>query len=473
MARKSKSDTFFIAFFEKDGETTGYSVATDPSNIHEPVRVESETKTTEVKSVRPNDFASVMQEFVQAMESFRKFIPMTFGFAPFMLKAIVGQKLTKFAHSNGKNRSDLSRGEMHVFELNVECFREFRMITDEVRASLQGTKILPELGVVGLVSAYDAFLATLLKAVLIRHQEIFFTSQKQIPLSDLIRFASLDEAKESLLEREIEGVIRLSHHEQFTWIENNLSLPLRTGLKVWPEFVELCERRNLLTHTGGFISKQYLLVCENHKIATNGVVVGEKLNISSEYYERSVAIIYEIGVKLCYVLWRKFATSEVNKADEALNDHCYNLIYNRQYAIAEAILRFAVEVKGKREEGTRSMMIINLANALRLQGKVQDAKTILKEKDWSGSSRQLKLGVAAVSEDVESVVRLMREIGSKGDVTAEQYRTWPIFRRIRDRNEFAQAFRSIFKESLIKPTDTVQTAETVGPVVNQSSPTKH
>ena len=473
MAKRSKGDTFFIAFFEKDGETTGYSVATDPSNIHEPMRVEAKTDTVEIKNERPNDFEAVLREFIRAMESFRNFIPMTFSFAPFMLKAIVGQKLTKFAHSRGKSRPDLSKGELHIFELNAECFRELRMITDEIQASLQGTKILPELGVVGLVSAYDAFLANLLKAVFTRHQEIFFTSQKQIPLSDLIKFASIDEAKESLLEREIEGVIRLSHHEQFAWMEKNLDLPLRTGLKVWPEFVELCERRNLLTHTGGFTSKQYLSVCEHHKIITSGIVVGERLNISSEYYERAVAIIYEIGVKLCYVLWRKFATSEVNKADLSLSEHCYNLIYNGQYTIAEAILRFAVEVKGEREEGTRSRMIINLANALRLQGRVQDAKTILKKKDWSGSSRELKLGVAAVSEDVASVIQLMREIGSKGDINAEQYRTWPIFRGIRERDEFGQAFRSIFKESLIKPTDTVQTAETVEAVINQSSPTKH
>ena len=156
-----------------------------------------------------------------------------------------------------------------------------------------------------------------------------------------------------------------------------------------------------------------------------------------------------------------------------MSEHCYNLIHNRAYSISEVILRFAVDVKGKREENTLGMMTINLANALRLQKRLPEAKTVLATKDWSGSSRALKLGVAAASEDVAAVVQLMREVGNKGDVRAEDYRTWPIFRGIRERSKFAQAFKSIFRESLIKPTDTVQTAETVAPVAPSTPPTKH
>lgn len=141
-------------------------------------------------------------------------------------------------------------------------------------------------------------------------------------------------------------------------MEKNLSVKLREGLTVWPEFVELCERRNLLTHTGGFVSKQYLSTCESHKIAHKGIKLGDRVNISSEYYRRAVAIIYEIGVKLCYVLWRKFEKLEVDKADSSVNELCYNLIHSRAYSISESILRFSVDVKGKREENTLGMMVI-------------------------------------------------------------------------------------------------------------------
>ncbi len=299
------------------------------------------------------------------------------------------------------------------------------------------------------------------------------TSKKQMLFSELLEFSSIEEAKESLVEREIEGVVRSSHHEQFAWMEKNFDVKLRDGLTVWPEFVELCERRNLLTHTGGFVSKQYLSTCELHKIPQKGIEIGKKLTISPEYYRRSVAIIYELGVKLCYVLWRKFEKLGIDKADSSVNELCYNLIHSREYSISESILRFAVNIKGKREENTLGMMTINLANALRLQKRLPDAKAILANKDWSGSSRVLKLGVAAVSEHIEATVQLMKEVGNKGDIKAEDYRTWPIFRGLRERGEFAQAFKSIFRESLIKPTETIQTADTAPSLATSSTPTKH
>ena len=459
MARTQKADIFFIALYEKNGETMGHSVFTDVKKIPETKLAEPKIDKVEVTRKKPTSFETVLQEFITSMESFRKFIPMTFSMAPFMLQAVTGRRLTQFAHSKGRQRPDLSKHDVRVFELNVECFRELAMINDELEASIQGTKILPELGIVGLVSTYDAFLATLLKTALSRHEEIFFTSQKQILFSELVKFASIEEAKESLLEREIEGVIRSSHHEQFAWMERSLNLKLREGLTVWPEFVELCERRNLFTHTGGFVSKQYLSACVEHKIPCSDIKIGEKLHIDPEYYRRAVAIIYEIGVKLCYVLWRKFEKSEADKADRLVSELCYNLIYSRTYNIAEVILRFAVDIKGKREESTLGMMTINLANAMRLQKRLPEAKKVLATKDWSGSSRALKLGVAAVSEDIMSVVQLMKEVGNKGDVKAEDYRTWPIFRGIRERAEFVQAFKSIFKENLINPKGAVQDAE--------------
>ena len=166
MARRQKTDIFFVALYEKDGETTGHSIVIDPARIYEARLVQPKADAVKTESKRPADFEAVLQEFVTSTESFRKFIPVTFGTAPFMLQAVGERRLTQFAHSKGVQRPDLSRDEVRVFELNVECFRELRMITDELEASIQGTKILPEFGLVGLVSTYDAFLATLLKTVL-------------------------------------------------------------------------------------------------------------------------------------------------------------------------------------------------------------------------------------------------------------------------------------------------------------------
>jgi hypothetical protein len=110
--------------------------------------------------------------------------------------------------------------------------------------------------IIGLVSAYDAFLANLLRAIITRHSDIVLTSDKTIRFSELASYSSIDDARTALIDREIESVLRLSHHEQFDWMEKIFHIKLRVKLPVWPRFVELCERRNLLTHTAGVVSKQ-------------------------------------------------------------------------------------------------------------------------------------------------------------------------------------------------------------------------
>ena len=224
--------------------------------------------------------------------------------------------------------------------------------------------------IVGLISSYDFFLSRLLTVVFTQKPEIVLTSDKKISYSELVTYNSLDDARDTIINREVESIIRESHHSQFDIMEAKFGISLRKNLTVWPKFVELCERRNLFTHTGGVVSQQYLATCSSFRYDTKEVRVGQRLTIDPEYFRSAVKIIFEIGIKLCFVLWRKFETANANDADVALNEICYNLIENRQYLLAEVLLNFGVDVVREREgqDRVRRMMVVNLANAIRLQG---------------------------------------------------------------------------------------------------------
>ncbi|HNE41567.1 MAG TPA: hypothetical protein PLJ80_16780, partial [Accumulibacter sp.] len=105
-------------------------------------------------------------------------------------------------------------------------------------------------------------------------------------------------------------MLRESHHEHFKWMEGRFGIPLKTDLPIFPKFIELCERRNLLTHTGGIVSGQYRANCKSHGVDVKDAPLGTKLGVSSDYYASAVDIVCEIGIKLCWVLWRKFAKDE-------------------------------------------------------------------------------------------------------------------------------------------------------------------
>jgi hypothetical protein len=65
-------------------------------------------------------------------------------------------------------------------------------------------------------------------------------------------------------------------------------MPLKKGLDNWSNFVELCERRNLLVHSGGIISRRYLQVCVEHGVQiSENLKPGVRLEVSPSYYRES------------------------------------------------------------------------------------------------------------------------------------------------------------------------------------------
>ena len=392
----------------------------------------------------------VYRSFLIVMNSYRRFIPIMLQFTPLLSSAIGESRLAVFAKSNGELRKDLSKEDVEVYELKNSLYAEFVARAEEVAAAAQGANHFPQMMVIGLISSYDAFISQLLKAVANKHNELLLTKDEQIKYSDLIKYPSIEAARDAIIEQNIESVLRTSHQEQFSWMENRFSMQLHSDLPVWPKFIELCERRNLLTHTGGIVSRRYIENCNAHKCDIGDIKVGDRLIVSTQYFGEAVKIIYEIGAKLCHVFWRKFAKEEREKADTELNMLGFNLIYQRAYDLAEIMLHFGVDViKTYSSESVRRMMIINLANAWRLRGRTEDAKKLVEKEDWSGWEHQFRICVASIKGEVDTVVSLMREIGASGRPSLEEYRSWPVFRGICENEKFVATFEEVFGESFI------------------------
>jgi hypothetical protein len=192
-----------------------------------------------------------------------------------------------------------------------------------------GVTKLPGLFLLGLVSAYDVFLSKLIRAILMTKPELLSSSERNIFFKDLMEVGSVEAARERIIEKEVESVIRSSHSEQIAWLERKLNMKLTKDFRIWPGFIEICERRNLTTNTAGTISSQYLKTCKEHGYDVSGCSVGDTFGVGSKYYERAVEVILEMGVKLTQVIWRKLLPKDVATVSSELNEFSYRLITKR------------------------------------------------------------------------------------------------------------------------------------------------
>jgi len=328
-----------------------------------------------------------------------------------------------------------------------------RRLIVRVQRTVLAHELVPRSLLVSLVSQYDAFLGRVIRQLFNLKPEILNSSGNTLTFAQFTAFGSVDDARDYVIDKEIEVVLRKSHTEQFEWLENKFGLSLRTDLDAWPVFIEVTERRNLFVHTNGVVSHQYIEVCKRNscKIATD-TCGGRTLLVTREYFEAAQECLFEIGVKLAQVLWRKVAPDDLVNADYSLIRVIYELIAEGRYRLARVLSDFGTEVLKKHgSEELRLVMVVNRAQAYKWSGDEDSCRRIVGAEDWSARSAKFRLAKAVLLDDFDKAIEIFREIGADDkEMNKDSYREWPLYRAIRGLSGFATAFEEIFGEPLNK-----------------------
>jgi len=384
-----------------------------------------------------------LETFLRHIDSIRDTLPMTMLLLqPYNQKA--NNDFRHFLNNNVKEIED-DNGKKKILIKSDES-KSFETLERNAAISSLASKIIPDSLFVSLISQYDAFLNRLLRAIFEIKPEILNNSERNLAFSQLVEMGSINDAREYIIEKEIDTVLRKSHSEQFDYLENKLGMELRRDLPIWQTFIEITERRNLLVHCDGIVSNQYLKNCIDHKCQIDKTKIGDKLSVPPKYFTEAYRCLYEISVKLTHTIWRKLAISDLLNADRDLNDICFQLINNNSFKLADILLEFGRKQHKHFNDSMENVLIINSALSAYLQKNKDEAKKILNKKDWSASSDDFKLANEILTDSYEYAYKIMKKIGKNGDVDKSNYKEWPLFIEIREKKKFKETYKSIFKE---------------------------
>lgn len=337
-------------------------------------------------------------------------------------------------------------GETTSYKLDFKVFGHSSRLGRRSDRAKTVLDLLPRNFVVSYVSEYDSFLGQLITQILRFKPEIIDSKDKSISLSELVSLGSVEAARDKVFAKEVESILRSSHAEQFSWMESTFTLPLTKGLESWPLFIELTERRNLFVHCDGVVSEQYINVCQKHNALAKGdITIGERLQAEKKYLRQSYEILYEIGIKLSQVLWRKLSPGDIEKAESSLSHFAYELLIEENYKLAKKLLDFACcTLKKWGSEGTRLVYVVNRALSYKFSGDNETCQSILDGEDWSACGDKYNLCVSVLRDDFEKAKAIMLRIGSSGSVTEVDYAEWPCFKEFRVSDEFVSGFVEVF-----------------------------
>lgn len=384
-----------------------------------------------------------LETFLMHLDSIRDTLPMTMLLLePHSKKA--NNDFISFVKNEVEEIED-DKGKKKLL-VKIDQSKLFESLEKNAYISSLAAKIIPESLFVSLISQYDAFLNRLLRAIFEIKPDILNGSDRNLSFSQLVSMGSIQDAREFIIEKEIDTILRKSHSEQFDYLESKLGIELRKGLPIWSTFIEITERRNLLVHCDGTTSGQYFKVCKEHNCVIGETKPGDRLGVPAKYFSQAYKCLYEITVKLTHTLWRKLIPSDLKQADMAMNDICYDLINNESLELADILLQFAYGQKKHYNDSSKNLLIINGALSKYLQNKKDEAKVILDKKDWSASSDDFKLANAVLTDNFEKAYQIMQRIGKNGDIDQSDYKQWPLFSIIREEEKFKQVFKEIFEE---------------------------
>ena len=299
---------------------------------------------------------------------------------------------------------------------------------------------------VSLVSLYDAYLGNLIKVMYKTCPDLLNDSNKNFSLSEILQFESIEEAKERVIEKEVDAVLRDSHLAQIQWIETKLKLPLRKDLPAFSDFIEITERRNLFVHTNGEVSRQYIKICKENQVkGIEKIKIGNHLTATPQYIFHCYNTLFEIGVKLGHVIWRKLDKTTRVQADNYLNDICFDLLKQNKYELALVLLKFATEVlKTHANQEIKYIFIINKALAYYLTDDKQACIEVLDKEDWSAFAPKFQLAVAVLHDDYATATSYMKMI--KDSAPKNIYGDWPLFTKFRESDEFKSCYKELYNE---------------------------
>ncbi len=440
---------FYIRFNKGSGKKGEFSISSDQKSLADPVDVqESETSTKKRQKPPKQSTSEFYQLNIAAFDTFLAIydsIPLIVGLPRVLPEIYIDREIVRTCEKIGKICQETD--EFKIIELQNHDFPELNQKLDKLNSLTLVNRHVADYLLLGLVAAYDQFISNLAKLVIEKKPDILDSSEKRLTLSELTECDSIADARDIVLEAEIEGLLRKSHEEQFKWFGERLKMKIEPAEPLMAKFLELCERRNLVAHAGGRTSSRYIKLCSKRKLDSKDLTIGKRLRSTNAYLGEAAETIIEIAVQLVHVVWQRLEGNQSSEAAKALVHITYNLIRDKKYRLAIQIIEFLLNNNSTQMDGeTRRTHVINLTNAMKLSGRDGYLET-LKSEDWSVKSLTMAACLAAIRDDDDDFLESFGRSAKAEELTLSEFKAWPVFESMRLKPNICAEIYKLFQHT--------------------------
>lgn len=342
-------------------------------------------------------------------------------------------KKTKLKATQEQQNQFLSviRKWLHVFSLPLHNF-----------------ELLYKSTFVMLICYFDFLISDLIHYYYQVYPESLSGRELTMTLNDLNVCRDIGEARDYLVNKEVESILYKSLPDQRRYFVNQLKIDDKANIINWSKINEAVERRNVIVHNDSIINRRYLKNVDASLIYVikENMKEGQKIDINEDYFSKVFDEIYLAGIILIQCCWRKWKKDEISSADTHLIDSVYNALLEERWAIAEKLGLFARECKVNNERN-RLCLDINYCQSLKWQNKKDELESELKKFDVTSLKPVYVVALCALESNHDGFYKNLKQAILAGNLTKDDLVEWPLFREFREDPNYAQKVRRILRSA--------------------------
>ena len=173
--------------------------------------------------------------------------------------------------------------------------------------------------------------------------------------------------------------------------------------------------------------------------------MGKEIPVSEDYFDRSVEIVYELGLYIAQSITRRLFPKNLKIIDRDLLDWGFDHLQGERWEFAAIVFQYGIDLPDKyiSDDESRRLFVMNRAIAYKESGKIKEMQELLESVDWSAASARFLLVREVLSENFDAAEQIMGRMG-KNEVPDGGFQTWPAFRDFRGTEEFTRGYKKIF-----------------------------
>jgi hypothetical protein len=266
--------------------------------------------------------------YVQNIQGYRAFTPLFMA----VLRGVgedIRQALPPL--KDGERGVDIE----YLKKLPPERLRDVETALEYASYYSGGVSRIPSIILTAMVAELEVLIAEAIKWSFRRKPEMVRSIDRKLGVADLEGIDSIDTLKDSFIEKEVDEILRGNGKKQIEDVEGLLNIQILSAIEKPEVFLEIFERRNLILHTGGIVSRQYLASLRRIGYREEDLPsLGTRLTADADYFTSSARSLLTFGALLGLRVAWKFDQENRKEHDGWLLRFSHSLLAAGEYPTA-------------------------------------------------------------------------------------------------------------------------------------------